>query len=460
MTSSGTAKPYVKCIGASSTGVTQSCYLVRFKKYAILLDCGGYQESDVATNYKKNLELLKKIRVKELDYIILSHTHYDHSGMIPALYAKGCQAHLIVPSGSTQFLLLMWEDSMRIMESDCAKLNNSGIKASPFYSQKDIEKTLDRIIEVEYSYGMGEGDISLYYFDAGHILNSKQILLTLTDGYVKHRLAFTGDIGGPKPQPFIEDHEPMPYTNILLAENTYNTPVRMNKPYDRDKDLDKIEAAVNGSNRILIPCFSLQRTQVILSVLYDMWKQYRLPGDVKIILDSPLAQKFCSIWPEFDEILGWGNLHQVQSWQESQALQAQHFPCIVIAASGMMNAGRSVSWAKALLPNPKNTILFCGFSSPNTVAYNIRYGDRYIELDGESVPNNANIVELVSFSSHANYEELMGYYAYDYAYDKIILVHGNMDGKVGFGHTLQDKLVEQGKSSRVICANQDTKVYF
>ena len=269
MTSSGTAKPYVKCIGASSTGVTQSCYLVRFKKYAILLDCGGYQESDMATNYKKNLELLKKIRVKELDYIILHEWHIDHTMLVPALYAKGCQAHIYAPPQSKEFLRLMWEDSMHIMESDCAKLNNSGIKASPFYSQKDIEKALDRIIGVEYNYNVAE-DIQLHCFDAGHILNSKQILLTLTDGYVKHRLAFTGDIGGPKPQPFIESHEPMPYTNILLAENTYNTPVRMNKPYDRDKDLDKIEAAVNDSNRILIPCFSLQRTQVILCVLYDM----------------------------------------------------------------------------------------------------------------------------------------------------------------------------------------------
>ena len=121
---SGTARPYVKFIGHASSGVTQSCHLVRYGKYVILLDCGLYQEADIKTNYEVNRDLLKKIRPKEVDYIILTHNHIDHSGMVPALYAKGCQAHIIVPAGSTEFLRLLWEDSMKIFTADCQKLQN------------------------------------------------------------------------------------------------------------------------------------------------------------------------------------------------------------------------------------------------------------------------------------------------------------------------------------------------
>ena len=173
MYSKGTKKPYVHFIGESAIGVTQSCYLVRFKKYVILLDCGGYQESDIATNYKKNLELLKKIRIKDIDFIILHESHIDHTMLCPALYAKGCSAHLIVPKGTTPFLKLLWEDSMKVFTQDCTKLNRNGIKVSPFYTQEDIDKTLERIIEVpvDIDYNI-ENDIILHYYGANHIINS------------------------------------------------------------------------------------------------------------------------------------------------------------------------------------------------------------------------------------------------------------------------------------------------
>ena len=469
MVSRGVNKPYIKCIGASATGVTQSCYLVRFKKYALLLDCGMYQEGDPATNYKINAELLKKIRVKEIDYIVLSHCHSDHSGLLPALYARGCNAHLFVPTGSIPFLRLMWEDSAKIMQQDCTKLNKSGIKASPFYDQQGIDRALDRIIEVDYTssekyyYHLDIAtDIRLSYYSANHIVHACQVHLDFVDGYIHHRLGFTGDIGGMASQPFLTGFVHLPYTNVLIGESTYSSPSRPNKWYDRSKDIEKIEAVVRDSHRVLIPCFSLHRTQVILATLYDMYQSNRLPKDVTIYLDSPLAQKLCAIWPwgEYTNVMKWDRLHQVQDWNESMALQQSNRPCIILAASGMMTAGRSVAWAKAILPDPRNTILFCGYSGPNSLAYEIRHGDSHLVVDGEEIENRANIVELVSFSSHANYEELMDYYANIYQYDKLVLVHGASDSKVDFVHKLQDNLVKQGKSARVICANADTKVVF
>ena len=131
----GTAKPYVKFISGSATGVTGSAHLVRFKNYGILLDCGLEQGHDIMTDYQANKDFLHKIRVKDIQYIILSHCHVDHSGLIPALFAKGCQAHVYVPTGSTPLLRLLWADSLKIHQSDCLKLQKKhGRKFAPFFT--------------------------------------------------------------------------------------------------------------------------------------------------------------------------------------------------------------------------------------------------------------------------------------------------------------------------------------
>ena len=465
MTNKETPKPYIKCIGYSSTGVTQSCYLVRFKKYCILLDCGGYQESDIWTNHQKNLELLNKIKVRDVDYIILHEAHIDHTMLVPALYARGCQAHLIVPSGSTPFLKLLWEDSMKIFTQDCQKLEKTGKKATPFYTQDDINRAVHRIVEVDVGekYNLTP-DMVLRYYHSNHIINACQLMLEFIDGYKIKRLGFTGDLGSPVPQPYVHPRETLPYCNLLLSENTYNKPQRINKVYDREKDLEKIQAVINDlkSHRILIPCFSLNRTQIILTELYNLWSNKKIPSDVKILVDSPLAYKFCNIWPESElwkQIMKWDNLHFVKDWQETQSLLYSNEPCVVLSASGFLNGGRVLDWLKAILPNPKNTIMFCGYSGQNNLASQIRSKQKSVIVNGAEISNDANLIELVSFSSHASYEELLDYLLNLCRYDKVALVHGDMDSKPQFANTLQEKLIEQGKSSRVICTNYDTKIF-
>lgn len=414
---------------------------------------------------KKNIELLKKIKPREIDWIILHECHIDHTMLVPALYARGCQAHLIVPKGSAPFLRLLWEDSMKIFMQDCQKLEKTGKKASPFYSQEDIEIALSRIIEVDVhtQYNLTK-DITLTYYNSNHIIHACQLLLEMRQGYTIKRLGFTGDLGSPVPQPYVNQRDILPYCNLLLSENTYNRPQRINKMYDREKDLEKIQAVVEDckNNRVLIPCFSLNRTQIILTELYWLWNEEKIPNDIKIVVDSPLAKKFCDIWPKFElweQIMNWDNLHFVSDFQETQSLMKSDIPCIVLSASGFLNGGKVVEWLKSILPNPKNTIMFCGYSGQNNLASQIRSKQKYVVVNGEEVANNANLIELVSFSSHASYEELMDYLANICRYDKIALVHGDMEYKPQFSQTLQQSLINQGKSARVICTNADTKIY-
>lgn len=455
----GTSKPYVSFVGNSSIDVTGSMHLVRFKKYVTLLDCGGIQLNDPLTSYKANQQQLKKIKATEVDYIITSHPHhYDHGGLIPALFARGCQAHVYIPFGVKKFLKIMWEDSLKIMQQDCDKINHKhGLKLSPLYDEQAIERTLNRCIEVDYynEYNINE-DISFQYYPAGHIIHSAQVVLTLNEGFVKKRIGYTGDIGEGK-RVYTEPRIDLPFVDLLIGENTYNQPTRPNKIKDRSKDIEKIFAISEQSNKILIPTFSLGRTQEILTLLYDM----AIDMDMPIYLDSPLAQKICDIWDDEvfqNEIMKMPNLHLINSWAESQVLQNENKHCIILAGSGFLTAGRSLPHLKTLLPNRNNHIIFCGFSGENNLASQIKDGDRFVKVDGDWVENNANITCLYSFSSHASYEELLNYYS-KLRYNKIALVHGDIRYKPKFCNTLQDRLHNQGKAAKVVCVNEGTKIY-
>lgn len=465
MVNKGVVKPYIKCIGASATGVTQSCYIVRFQKYVIMLDCGIYQESDILTNYKKNQELLKKIKPREIDYIILHESHADHTCLVPALYARGCQAHIFVPTGTTPFLKILWEDSCKIMAQDCQKINNKhGLKAAPLYTQEDIDNALNRCIEIDVKtkYPFGPG-LALTYYPSNHIIHACQLSLEMVQGYQKKVLNFTGDIGSKNFQPYVLPREDLPWGDIVLGENTYNAKGRMNKHSDRERDLEKIITILNQANRVLIPVFALGRCQLMLTVLYILWEQNKIPKNINVYIDSPMAQKICAVYPEEDAfwrlVYNWGNLHFVSDYEETIKLQNSKQPMIVLSSAGMLSGGKSVSWAKAFAPDPNAHIIFCGYSSESTLASKIRFGDRMVSIEGEMVENNANITELVSFSSHASREELIEYYTESLRFNKLLLVHGDFDNKVVFAQELQDKLASQGKSSRVIAVNSDTKTY-
>ena len=458
----GTAKPYVKFISGSATGVTGSAHLVRFKNYGILLDCGLEQGHDIMTDYQANKDFLHKIRVKDIQYIILSHCHVDHSGLIPALFAKGCQAHVYVPTGSIPLLRLLWADSLKIHQSDCLKLQKKhGRKFAPFFTEDDVDTALGRCIEINFNEEMAlNQDVKFEYLSAGHILYSAQIYLELHQGYQIYRVGYTSDIGGFTPRPFTTPRQSMPFCDLTIGECTYNTPTRPNSVKDRPKDVEKIISVVNESHKILFPCFSLQRTQELLLNLYMLWEMKDLP-DIPVYLDSPLAIKICNLWPDvelWDEVMNWKNLKFVNEITDSKALQMSNEHCIIVSASGFLNGGRVLNHLTTVLPNENNTIMFIGYAGEQNLASRIKSNEPFVEVNGVVIENKAKIVELRSFSSHASYEELMDYYT-DIPYNKICLVHGEMNGKVEFAKTLKDKLASNGKSARVIAVNADTKIY-
>lgn len=459
----GTAKPYVKFPSNASVTVAGSAHLVRFQQYGILLDCGIAQGGTIEGDYQRNKDLLKSLRVKDIQWVIVGHIHSDHCSLAPALYAKGSQAHLYVPKGSIPFLKLLWEDCLKIHQSDCLKLTNKHGKGySPLYTADDIETALNRCIEVDYHEKVRlTKNIWFEYYPAGHIIHAAQVYLSMTQGYQEYRVGYSGDVGGPTERPYTEPYEPLPFVDTLIHECTYCQPGRPNSIKDRPKDIEKIEVVVRDSHRVLFPAFSLARTQELLTTLYQMWIDGLLPNDIPVYLDSPLAIKMCNIWPETDEwkaVMSWPNLKFVSDTVESKRLQMSNQRCIILSASGFLGGGRVLSHLTTILLNPNNTICFVGFSGENNLAAKIKSDEPFVEVNGVVLENKAKIVDLRSWSSHASYEELMDYLT-KLRYNKVCLVHGNMEGKVEFAKTLKEKLVQQGKSARVVAVNQDTKIY-
>lgn len=466
-------RPYIHFLSNAANDVTGSCHLVRWKNYNILLDCGMIQFNDPYTSYKANQAQIKKIKIKEIDYIILSHCHQDHGGLIPALFAKGCHAHVYVPRGSIPILRILWQDSAKIMQSDCIKIQNKhNIKATPFYNNEDIERALDRCIEVDFGAKYyPNDDFCFTYYYANHIACSAQILLELINGSIIKRIGYTGDIGSPFiRRPYLHDFEKLPRCNYLIAECTYSAKSRNHTQKDRDKDIEKIVSVINQTiencGKLLIPVFALDRLETMLTVLYDICIEHNI--NIPIIIDTPMGHKIANQWLDaidyskdiWETIYNWGNIRWVDEWTTSQAMQAKKEPMIILAASGMMSAGRSVSWAKSIIENSKNHILFCGYSTPDTLASKIKdHSNKYVTIDGETFKNKANITTLNSFSSHICHSELVDLYS-NMDYDKIYLVHSQQDSKIEFAQELKEALSNQIKSSKVICTNADMKCYF
>ncbi|MGF6375003.1 metallo-beta-lactamase family protein [Clostridiales Family XIII bacterium PM5-7] len=463
---------YYKAIGHSSHDVTGSCHLIRFKDYTILLDYGMYQTNDPIEDYKINKARHKDIKPKDIDYIFVSHIHADHIGLLPSLYRDGCTAPIFISKKSKRLLRIMLMDSVNIMERDCERYNKrNNVSMHPIYSKHDVDTMMKYVKEVTVNskHKVNE-DIKFKLISANHIINATQIMLEINDGTAIKKVGYTGDIGSPRfEKPFIEQFEPIDQVDLLIGECTYATNLRTHKKKDRNKDIDKIQAIVtrclHDKSKILIPVFSLNRLEEVLSVLYDTYHDSDLK--IPIIVDTPLGTSIADAWETtiekdveyWHKVWNWKNIQKPDTYKESVAWQQIDGAMIVLSSGGMLTAGRAVGWAHALLPHHKNHIVFCGFTSERSLASQIKNqkDNKQVKIDGKPTKNNAQVSILNSFSSHADHDELLDYYT-EVKYNKIALVHSEAKSKIQFAEELKTALSKANRASRVICVNQDTKI--
>lgn len=456
----------VSFVGQNASEVTGSMTLVYTEHSTILIDCGLYQsnntKSDFAINSKLPKEIKSAIKKDDLKYVLITHLNIDHHGLLPLLINSGYHGEIIMPNKSREIAKKMLLDGYNIMIRDAELLGKS-----PYYTKEDVYEVLNLIYEVPLC---KEFDLDEYITiearSAGHLIGSAQFKIKVNqDGCTKSIIA-TGDLGSKySHNPFLEPLQPFHKADLIIGECTYGNPEKSINKDVRHKDIEKLECVIEEATRVgasvLIPSFSFGRTQQVLYELWNMYKDRDFP--YKVVIDSPLSCALTNIMSDIEdsgilkEILEWDNLILSSEHKTHLALMTNKRSKIIIASSGFMKFGRSVSWAQYLLPRKNNVFCFVGYSSETSLAGKIKKGQKQITIAGKKYKNKAEVVNLRSFSSHMQSEELLDYYS-SINSNNVCLVHGDMETKLIFAELLKERFEKENKSTKVTVVNKGTVV--
>ena len=463
-------KIQIQFVGEAASEVTGSCIWVKTPHVEFLIECGLYQSSgNILSEYKINNAPFK-FKPKNISCVFGCHCHGDHILRIPLLFKRGMRAPVIMPAGSAPIAQILMEDSARIMACDALDLSKQyGREYAPIYTQDHVDMCMAHLRE----YPMGEiiqldEYVKFRFVPSGHIMNAAQIEIFVTEGNITKTIAYTSDLGNTHIKPYYaNDFEPIHKANIFIGETTYGGEHRIATQRVRNKDLQKLKSVIentcqNDRGRVLIPCFANSRSQVMLTHLYDMFGEdpsFKVP----VLFDTPMGVRVCEAYrrlltgedaKKWDKVLQWPNIKFITDPMESKAWQNDDNPAVIISSSGMLTHGRSRAYAKALLGDSRNVIAFCGFSVDNSLASIIKEGKvKTIKLGGKRVANRCRVVDLHSFTSHAQRDELLNYYS-NVDCEKVLLVHGDMEGKREFAADLEREISKKDKTSKVVCVNK------
>jgi len=442
--------------------VTGSAHLLTLDNgFTILLDCGLYQGSNKDMEHFNENWLFKPAQI---DCMILSHAHIDHSGRIPKLIKDGYSGNVYCTHATRSLCAIMLLDSAKIQERDAEYYNKREAKKkrkkkkkfkSPLYTSEDASAAMGHFVSYSYErWFKVSDDVEIMFRDAGHILGSASVTLRINENGKKRTFGFSGDIGRPD-RPILRDPLPMPEVDYLICESTYGDKEHSAKPAEEERFLDIIkEACIEKKGKLIIPAFSVGRTQEIVYMLDRMETAGLLPK-LPIYVDSPLAVNATQIFgahPEcYDNDLhqyllidenpfGFKSLTYVRDVAVSKSLNGSNKPCIIISSSGMMNAGRVKHHLFNNIDDEKNTLLIVGYCSPDTPGGMLRAGIEKIKLFGEWKPVNIGIEIMDSFSAHADRMEIIDFIGNQKKkLKKLFLVHGEIDRQKKFKTLLKEK---------------------
>ncbi len=434
--------------------VTGSCHVLRLNGKTVLLDCGMFQGRR-AESREKNATL--PLPVEQIDAVVLSHAHIDHSGRLPLLSAHGYRGPIYCTAATRDLCAVMLADSAHIQEKDAEFLarRKRGVSA-PLYAMRDATAAVDRMVSLAYgvTFDVVPG-MRATFVDAGHILGSASVVLECTENGVTRRLVFSGDIGR-KGLPIIRDPQPPAGADIVLIESTYGNREHTSVAGARDELARIISETAARGGRILIPAFAVGRTQEIVYDLHVLAREGKVPA-IPIYVDSPLAIDATTVFATHPEVFDEGE-DLVQRVQDlfhftqvtytrdvaaSKALNQQHGPMIIIAASGMMEAGRILHHLAHHASDPRTTILVVGFQAEHTLGRRIVERAPVIRVLGADVPLRARVEVLGSYSAHGDRHELHAWLDSvragnaNHRAPDVYLVHGEIDAQDAFAAQLR-----------------------
>lgn len=401
----------IQFLGAAGT-VTGSKYLVTLNDARVLVDCGLFQG-------------LKQLRLRNwaalpvdpssIAAVVLTHAHLDHSGYVPLLVKQGFRGRIYCTPATFELCKLLLPDSGHLQEEDAEYANRRGFSkhhpALPLYTEEEAERSLRQFHTVGYDIPMDlGGGLSAQFAPSGHILGAA--FITLTDG--SRRLVFSGDLGRPN-DPIMRAPRPLEVADDLLIESTYG-----DRRHEQIDPADELEAIITRTIRrggvVVIPAFAVGRAQSLLYYIAQLKTSSRIPSDLPVYLNSPMAVDVTGLYERFmeehrlDRAACAAMCHAakyVNTVDESKHLNTLKMPMIIVAASGMATGGRVVHHLKAFAPDARNTILFSGYQAAGTRGASMLGGVKTIRIHGADVPVRAEVASISTLSAHADYAETL-----------------------------------------------------
>ncbi len=416
----------IEFLGAAQT-VTGSKHLVRTSQATILLDCGLYQGH---RHEARTRNLTLGFRPEEVDAVVLSHAHIDHSGALPLLVKQGYRGPIYATPATRDLCAVMLLDAAMIQEADARYINHLIARGQsdmdpgePLYTTADAERVLEQMVGVPYHRELTVAPgATLSFLDAGHVLGSAISVLDLDEGRRRHRLAFTGDLGRHDP-PLLRNAEVPTGVDTLLMESTYGD--RFHAPFEEmDGALQKVlQRTFERGGKVLIPSFALERSQEIIHTLARLRREHHIPP-IPIYVDSPLTVKITDVFRLHPECLQPGlgpgemrlasafdfeRLRYIEDVEASKALDAEPGSAVIIAASGMCEGGRVLHHLKAMVEDDRNTIAIVGFQAQHTLGRRLVERRRRVRIFGVERDLSAEVVVLDGFSAHADQRDLLSF---------------------------------------------------
>ena len=438
--------------------VTGSCTLLTAAGRHILIDCGMEQGVDLFENQEI------PVAVAQIDAVLLTHAHIDHSGKIPMLYAHGFRGKVYATTATGRLCSLMLRDSAHIQEFEAEWRNRKAKRAGkepyvPLYTMKDVEGVLKQFVPCDYEREIPIWDgLSIRFTDAGHLLGSASIAITVTEEGETRRLVCSGDLGNIN-KPILRDPQPITAGDYVMIESTYGNRSHGSAP-DYVRELSQIITRTfeRGGN-VVIPSFAVGRTQELLYFLRQIKERNLVPKypHFPVVIDSPLAIEATNLFGEdarecFDSEtvalldkginpLQFSGLRTSVTADDSRAINADQSSKVILSASGMCEAGRIRHHLKHNLWRAESTILFVGYQSANTIGRQLLDGAKRVRLFGEEVAVNAEIAQLNSISGHADDKGLLRWVsAFDPKPTRVFVNHGEEQSAEAFALRLQEEL--------------------
>lgn len=443
-------------LGAAKT-VTGSNFLVEAAGKKFLVDCGMYQ-GKAALEMENSEEFLYD--VSEIDFMLLTHAHIDHSGRIPKLYNEGYRGPIYAHRATVDLCAIMLPDSGHIQETEVEWKNRKRLRAGlellpPLYTAEEAAKCLEIFKPVEYDQIIDVADnIQVRYNDAGHMLGSSIIEIWVTENGKTEKIVFTGDIGN-NDIPLLNSPTMIEDADYLVMESTYGSRLHMRNDDKANIFLNVVSETLDHGGRVVIPSFAVGRTQEILYEIdkikdshkddEEFQRKYQQLMKTPVFVDSPLAISATEVFKkntdlfeeEVQEKLRHGDhplefpgLQFTRTADESKALNETYYPSIIISASGMCDIGRIKHHLKHNLWNPSSTILFVGYQAPGTLGRTIVDGADKVKIFGEEISVNARVEYIEGYSGHADQEWLLNFvYSFIKKPRHIFLVHGEEESE-------------------------------